>query len=179
MRVFGGICIESTGCIRRGTVPDGCVYVFRCPWNALSPWKHCNRHIQKAFFILMSSINFLTFISNGPGKVRPVPPLPPPPPLKYVAKQTQCESLTRKIIDERNDYPASFSVSRPLETCRQYFLLRTVILQKKKVIGYPWTKRFFALISKPLNFPACANNSHILQRQGLKIATRLSRNGPL
>ena len=87
----------------------------------------------------MSSINFLTFISNGPGKVRPIPPppCPPPPLLNYVAKQTQCESLTRKIIDERNDYPASFSVSRPLETCRQYLLLRTVILQKKKVIWCP------------------------------------------
>ena len=61
------------------------------------------------------------------------PSLPPPP--KICSEANSMRIVDSEIIDERNDYPVSFSVSRTLETCRQYLLLRTVILQKKKSSG--------------------------------------------
>ena len=39
------------------------------------------------------------------------------------------------ILDEWNGYPKIFSFSQALEISRQYVVLRTVILKKKKSLG--------------------------------------------
>ena len=46
------------------------------------------------------------------------------------------------MLKKWNAYPEYFSLSRALEICSQYLLLRTVILQKK-VVGCPSCKCYF------------------------------------